>query len=265
MNNLNFKDSYCKIGTDHWIFNSLSTLKLNILKWNAWSPSIKEHQNWIDWAKEVNIINALDLPKDETLLSPSIAFLPIPLRKKLSSITKVMLYLFHFTLNEEERVSTQVVFSSRYGEAKSTIELLEALGKSEPGSPMAFSRSVHNFAIGLNSIASSNKSPNTAISAMENSFYAGLLESLIQLHTSDCNEIIYIYAEDSSPDIFEKFYKITVPFGIALVLSKNSRACIEIVDQKSLLYQSMKCNLDVENEALQFLKNIIRIENNLGL
>ena len=163
--------NFNNISDDHWIIAALKRLEFSVINWEGWSPSLREKSSWQLWANEELDLSALKVPEDGSLLNgPSTSFLPIVMRKKLSPVSKVFLHLSNAILCEVENSQIPIVFSSRFGEARATVELLEAVGRSETGSPMAFSRSVHNFSVGLNSIATKNKVTNTAVAAMENSF-----------------------------------------------------------------------------------------------
>jgi len=195
-----------------------------IKSWNAWSPALDTSEKWQRWIKD-SVKDPFEIFDEALLTGPSVSFLPASMKKKLSPLSKVSLYLMNeILLASEQREKIRIIMSSRFGEAKNTVELLHSIGKNEPSSPMAFSRSVHNSSIGIFSIFAGNKSPATAISAMNNSFGAGLLESLIQLYgNEDVNEVLYVFSDEKIPLEFTPFVQDPpVPYGVAFIFAKTT-------------------------------------------
>ncbi|HMO19268.1 MAG TPA: beta-ketoacyl synthase chain length factor [Oligoflexia bacterium] len=215
---------------------------IELQKFSAWSPFCTEHKQWIDWALD-DTGTALhpwghnhdsrfidfESPKTEDTnhlaSTPSVSFLPIGMRKKLSPLNKVSLYLMNECLHDDEDQSRiRIIMSSRFGEEMHTLELLYAIAFEEPSSPMAFSRSVHNSSIGMFSISSGNTQPATAIAAMDQSFGAGLIEALIQLYgNSNATRVLYLYSDEAIPPEFKPYIsKPPCPYGAAFILKKCS-------------------------------------------
>jgi hypothetical protein len=69
------------------------------------------------------------------------------------------------------------VFASRHGEVHRSVELLQALARNEPLSPMAFSLSVHNAAAGLFSIGRADRSESSSVAAGRDSLPMAVLEA----------------------------------------------------------------------------------------
>lgn len=189
----------------------------------AWSPVCHSTKLWLDWAHngaQSTDPFQIDNAQPQT---PDVSFLPIAMRKKLSALNKVGLYLIHHTLNDQQRTSIPIVMSSRFGEVNTMVELLNLIAENQASSPMTFSRSVHNATVGIFSIAANNQSANVALSAMQHSFAAGLLEALLQLFDRPIGEqLLYSYADEAIPTIFEAF--VTEPpvnYGVAFVLQRN--------------------------------------------
>ncbi len=156
---------------------------------------------------------------------PSASFLPVSLRKKLSPLTKVSCFLLNDLIVRLNLDATKIrfVFSSRYGEADNTIQLSRAIRDEEPSSPMAFSRSVHNSALGVFSIASSNYTLSSSVAGGSRSVSAGLTEAVIQLYSSsEMDEVLYVHADEKMPDEFHQFVsKPEVAFGFVCLLKKS--------------------------------------------
>lgn len=193
-------------------------LSFKVSKWAAWSPAFKERLDWENWAKSEDPTDPLFQAENCT---PPVTFLPIGMRKKLSDLCKLVLYLSHQIL--EGRNDVRIVMASRYGECELTLELLEAVGRGEALSPMVFSRSVMNSSLGLFSIFSKNYKPSTCVSAMRNTFNAGLFESLTQLHGYD-EPILFLYVEEKVLEVFKDYAEQPkVSIGMGFLLEKGSR------------------------------------------
>ena len=154
---------------------------------------------------------------------PSVKFLPISLRKKLSVVTKISLGLANEVLGNEERAKTPVVMASRHGESGTILELLAAVGSDQPGSPMLFSRSVHNASVGLWSIAAKSHAPHISIAAMNFSFRAGLMEAVLRLHEGEA-QVLFVFVDQRLPDEFARFFRNPFEaFGGAFLLTQGDR------------------------------------------
>lgn len=122
--------------------------------------------------------------KDEV---PDVGFLPMLMRRKLSSIGKTAIY----TMNEVyEGNDIKLVYASNYGELERVKKLLDQKNTEGEMSPTGFSFSVHNSSVGLFSLLNKINSPYSSISAGENSLSAGILESVI---TND--DVLFCFAE----------------------------------------------------------------------
>ena len=78
----------------------------------------------------------------------------------------------------------------------------------------------------------------------------------MQLRTTDFKKILYIYAEDSNHSVFDQYYNIPVPYGIAFLLAQDADVR-EARFSANLLFKAEQSRKTVETEALQFLKNVI--------
>jgi hypothetical protein len=127
------------------------------------------------------------------------------------------------------------VLSSRFGEADNTIQLLRSIKEEEPTSPMAFSRSVHNSALGIFSIATKNKTLSSSVAGGERSVSAGLTEAMVQLYSNaELEEVVLVHVDEKMP---EEYYPVvneplsSFGFGCVLVRSDHSLE-IEFKDAK---------------------------------
>ena len=180
-------------------------LPFSVLCWSAWSPVLQDDAAWSAWAlhdgrPEVAL-------GESGVAAPPIQFLPLAMRKKLSGLCKLVLFLSHQIIGEESKIP--IVLGTRHGEMALTLNLLESVGKNEACSPMVFSRSVMNSSLGLQSIFAGNKAASTAVAAMEKTFESALLESLLRLHTESSN-VLFLYVEEA---VAEVFYAVRIRAG----------------------------------------------------
>lgn len=155
---------------------------------------------------------------------PSVSFLPLALRKKLSPLTKVACYLLNQIVekNSLEAETLRLVLASRFGEADNTIQLLRAIRDDEPTSPMAFSRSVHNSAIGIYSIATKNKMLSSTVAGGTKSVSAGLIEASVQLYSgNEVEQAVLVFVDERMPDEYHQYVSSPVePYGFVCLLEK---------------------------------------------
>ena len=118
---------------------------------------------------------------------PDVSFLPMLMRRKLSSIGKAAIYV----MNEiYEKNDINLVYASNYGEFERVKKLLNQKNTDGEMSPTGFSFSVHNSSVGLFSLLNHINLSYNSISAGENSLAAGILESII----SD-KDVLFCFAE----------------------------------------------------------------------
>lgn len=172
------------------------------------------------------------------LSSPPVPFLPISLRKRLSDLTKMSLWV----ANECLPLDCESVFASRHGEAHLTVELLNQIVTGSELSAQGFARSVHNFSSGLFSIASKNTFSTTALAAGKDTFKAGIIESALKR-----KPVLFVYADEALPDDFVSYLdERPANFAMAFYLEPSGESLpLEI--------------LDVPNAALRFLDDFKKL------
>jgi hypothetical protein len=99
------------------------------------------------------------------------------------------------------------IFASRHGEITNTVKMLHYISSKTPISPTTFSLSVHNTVIGLLSIARSDHSSSTAISAGEDTLFAALQEAVGHLSKYPTKPVLVICADEILPDDLSSFEK----------------------------------------------------------
>lgn len=173
-----------------------------------------------------------------TLSSPPVQFLPISLRKRLSDLTKMSLWVANKCLP----LDCESVFASRHGEAHLTVELLNQIVTGSELSAQGFARSVHNFSSGLFTIAAKSTTPTTALAAGKDTFKAGLIESALKR-----KPVLFVMADEALPDQFVPYIEEEpANYALAFYMEPSSVPLpLEI--------------LDVPNAALRFLDDFKKL------
>lgn len=150
-------------------------------------------------------------------------FIPLALRRRCSSFSKVTLAVAHAAAREcNDLHNTRTVFASSYGESQITYDLLQDLAIGQQLSPMGFSLSVHNAGSGLYSIATNNKAFSTAIAAGKRTFLMGLCESLLTLSESDAATVLYVCSDDLvPPELLPDGAMQAQPYALAVLLGSQ--------------------------------------------
>lgn len=160
------------------------------------------------------------------------------------------------------RKNIPVVFCSRHGEVRRSIEILEPLARDEPISPAAFSLSVHNAISGLYSIASVDTAPMTALAGGADGAAQGLIEACAQV-AAGSEEVLLVSYDEPLPEIYQAYrdapetpyawaWLITAPQGRAYSLSWQAPSAMDAEPETEAFgLRMMRCFLsDAEQQTL---------------
>lgn len=121
----------------------------------------------------------------------------------------------------EHRATLATVFSSSGGDYYVLDQIAKALCLEERMvSPTHFHNSVHNSAAGYWGIGALSHQASTSISAHDHSFFAGLLESAVQLDQMS-DSVLFTAYDAVPPEPLQKKRRIRTPFASAYVLSAH--------------------------------------------
>ena len=135
---------------------------------------------------------------------PKLAFVPPMQRRRLSPFAKIALLVADKSIGDIKS-KLPIVFSSRHGDLAKTSTLLADLVNDNALSPTAFGLSVHNAIPSLFSILTDNKQAVNAISAGQDSFMMGLIDTYSRLKSGLADEILFIHADQKLPDTYLGF------------------------------------------------------------
>ncbi len=154
---------------------------------------------------------------DTTADKPELGGIRPMLRRRLGPLARTV---FH-VLNECTDVSNSepVVFSSQMGEIQRTQGILDAIASDDPVSPTAFSLSVHNAISGLWSMIHDISAPMVALSPIDGSCTAALIESVGILQEGAYSSVNTVFYEEDYPSFYSPYLTGPIaPYALALRL-----------------------------------------------
>ncbi len=138
--------------------------------------------------------------EDARSAQPQLGFIEPLLRRRLSFLDRIGLHVAHACVPEGE--SVRMVFASRHGELARSVEMFDQLAADELPSPMTFSLSVLNAAVGLYSIARKDCSPTTAVSSGEATFPLAMVEAAAQAWEHPDETVVLAFADEPPPPVY---------------------------------------------------------------
>lgn len=174
-----------------------------------------------------------DIEKSEEILKGNLDWLPVELSKMIPSAlpanearrtTRVIRLALKVSELVNAAPNTSVVFASSEGDLDITDKICKALATEDKMvSPTLFHNSVHNAPAGYLSISGNMKTPSISLSAGNNTFSAGLIESFSQVLVED-NDVLLVAYDNITPEDLDEFRHFDYPISIALLLSKSKQA-----------------------------------------
>jgi hypothetical protein len=126
----------------------------------------------------------------------------------------------------------RTVFASRHGSINESIDLLEAVVRSERISPAKFSHTVHNAQAGLFSIAAANRCASSSLSAGEDSFPCAWIEAATHVQREPDRAVLLVMADVPLADTFASLVdEPAVPYALALLVAatgEGSRVALSL-------------------------------------
>ena len=188
-------------------------------------------------------INKICIVKSEK--EADITFIPPMVRRRLSAVDKVTLFVLNNTYSENVQ---NLIFVSRKGEVERLVKIINQYTTDGEVSPNTFSGSVHNYPAGFFLLNKKKSIPYTALSACESSISAGFLSALL----SDYHNVLLCYADPIGVDY--------CAFGVNLS-KKQGEKKYRIVLNNSKEQDNFTEFTDLLNEKIDSLEmNLYRIE-----
>jgi beta-ketoacyl synthase-like protein len=245
-----------------------ASVRFSIAHWSAWAPGLDSPSAWLAWAQPQreapSKANSAPSPGGGAAASVSSGskafegggtakireFPPLLARRASRSGRAGLRAALDCMQGRNEPLAT--VFASRHGEVHRSIELLEALARGEPVSPMAFSLSVHNAPAGLFSIGREDRSASTSVAAGCESLPMAVLEACGVL-AEGAPRVLVVAHDEPVPALFQPYLDESAPHaGAAFLLEREGS------ESFSLDYSSPELPLnDTEGHLLGLLRFLL--------
>lgn len=155
--------------------------------------------------------------------------IPAMQRRRLSSLAKIALHTARAALQGSQ--VDYIVWSSCYGDEKTTASIIQDIAHGEMPSPTQFSTSVHNAISGLYSILFKDETPATSLSSvLYQSWQDAILEAYSYLKQHQLQRALIVYYDAPLPDIYQvmdeqhKVHQVKEIFAIGAILSMTDEA-----------------------------------------
>lgn len=185
--------------------------KIYIEKFCAWAPGIESFEDWTEWK-----LGRKEIIREA--LTPKLSFVPMLLRRRLSALTKMAMYVDYMANDGLPKVKT--TFASEFGEFTQQYKISDQLIDSQSVSPAAFSLSVFNSAIAHASIFEQNKEGYSAVFSGKNAFEYGLRDCVNSLLMGECETRAFLYGDELLPSFYSELPEYpNVPCALAMRLT----------------------------------------------
>lgn len=198
------------------------TKPVYIRKFSFWAPGVETPEDLALFArgeKDVSCVSAV----------PALPFVPMLLRRRLSDVTKMAVYVNHFV--SEGFPSAKITFASEFGEVRQQLKISEHLIETNTVSPAAFSLSVFNAPVSCATIVEKNMAGYSASYSGKQSFMYGLKDCVNAILSDEGDDRIFVFSDELVPEVYAPIVKKypNVPCALALRLtSSKGDGCIEL-------------------------------------
>jgi hypothetical protein len=195
--------------------------------WFALSSGLSKKHDWELWSK--NPVHDWSLPL------PKVTKIPMMQSRRMSIASR---FAVEVGLNLIENNNLDLaIFTSQHGELERTYKILSTLNRNIDISPTDFTLSVHNTASGLLTIVSNKTIPISSLSAHNDSFQQGLIESLAVLHQGN-KKVLLIDFDGLVPEAYHKEIKPLVPaYAVGYILAKGNEINCQSIKKTPKIYQ----------------------------
>jgi hypothetical protein len=181
------------------------------------------------------------------------------LRRRLTRSSKMAIYLASKVVYTNERI----VFGSAYGEAKATIDIIDAIYRKTLLSPTAFQNSVHNTPVSYLSILSENTSEVTTVSDLFNTSLSVLKTGAIKALKKD--KLLLMTVDAFNIENINDLNTCSISdleSGIALLIEVSNEKANIFLENKNFknISPSLWHMLEVQEKAKSIENPIVEIE-----
>ena len=192
------------------------SVRFSIDSWAAWAPGLTDQSAWTEWFAAPRVVVGDDVP--------ALSEMPAMMRRRVERLGRAALQVAYWAMHDAP--PCPVVFASRYGDMRRSVELMQQLAKDGAVSPMAFSMSVHNAFAAMFSIARADRSNYSAVSAGADTAECALVEA-IGLLAEGASQVLVVYYDEPLPEQLTRFAAaVEFPRAWACRISRDSAAGI---------------------------------------
>lgn len=212
---------------------------VTVKQWAAWSHALSTPEAWSAWALDVYQKPAtssnLSLCQEGSTADLNLSTIPASYRRHASQATKMALATT-LPLMADYAID-YVIFASQHGEAQRSIGLLTDIVANTLLSPVAFTHSVHNIAVGLLAIIQRLQINTTAIAAGVHTFTMAMIEAMAWLQQNPGKTVLLTMYDDEVPHLYKAFCpQQALPYVVTLLLT--TRPYFDADSSKHSLTQS---------------------------
>lgn len=164
----------------------------SIKNWGAWAPGVERAEQWAEWARGARAIGQEG--------TPAALAMPPMLRRRASRQLRMAFEAADRCC--KDKAGIPVVFCSRHGEVRRSLEILDPLMRGAAVSPATFSLSVHNAIGGIYSIALQDTAPVTALASGADSAAHGIVEAC-GLLAEGVSEVMVVSYDEPLPEAYQ--------------------------------------------------------------
>ena len=210
----------------------------------AWAPSLETPEDWRAWARGERAVGRDGEP-------PLKQVSPL-LRRHAGQLGRMVCEVAFRALDGE--VDVPIVYCSRHGETKRSVEMLQDLANHAVVSPTSFSLSVHNSAAGILSIARHDRANHVALAAGEESAAHGVIEAC-GLLADGAARVLLIVADSPIPDVYSAWADVEpAAFAWAAVLEPAGASHVTLQWDDALALTGTGLRMSAALEVLRFLQ-----------
>ena len=166
-----------------------------VTEWAAWAPGVETQEAWRAWA----LAPALPAGGD----MPALPEVPAMQRRRIDRLGRMAVQVAYWCAQAED-AGLPLVFASRHGDVRRSLELLQQQARGEPMSPTQFGLSVHNAIAALYSIVRGQHGNYLALAAGKATAATAMIEAA-GLLADGAPEVLVVVYDACLPEAYAAF------------------------------------------------------------
>ena len=166
-----------------------------VTEWAAWAPGVETREAWQAWAL------APAMPVGDGM--PALPEVPAIQRRRIDRLGRMAVQVAYWCA-QAEGTGVPLVFASRHGDVRRSLELLQQQARGEPMSPTQFGLSVHNAIAALYSIVRGQHGNYLALAAGKATAATAMIEAA-GLLADGAPEVLVVVYDACLPEAYAAF------------------------------------------------------------